>query len=594
MLKAQENIDLFIWAGQSNAQGWMGKAEFYPEEDREIDKDILLNWTFYGTESSSGEWVTMQPQQGRFSKGHFGPEVSFAREVKKAGYNPAIFKYCLGATGLARDWKAPGAGGIYDNMVKDLKPAVQKLKDLGYKVTVRGFIWIQGESDAGDEKAAANYQANLMRMINDLRTEVLQNQNLKIILGVDEQHKFVIERPIVVEAQRVIAQEDKNIIYTTMYGLPKADGTHLTPAGLVEHGKRIYTAFKILNEVSKTKASQKTFADQWQYIGIAVEEAGYTIWGTSPIIGDDGKVHLFVARWPCELNVDPGWRTHSEIAHYIGNSPEGPFVFSDVAIKGDIDLDKGNNAPCNPAIQKVKNRNVYAPHNPAIHKVDSLYALFYIVNDGIESHPSNQYICLSVSNSLYGPWKKVGDDGVVLTPPKNPDYWNFKASNGVNNPAFLQHPDGGYFLYFKSEKARMGLAVAENLEGPYVQMPFPVTVNDRNIEDGYAFMYNGKFALLTTDNHGMIESGGGILWTSDDGIHFDTYEKGFHRINDYTNVDMKKVAVHYGPKNRDYAKYERPQILLKDGNPWYLYVPSGTNIYGGDCTISYVLKFKKD
>lgn len=175
----------------------------------------------------------------------------------------------------------------------------------------------------------------------------------------------------------------------------------------------------------------------------------------------------------------------------------------------------------------------------------------------------------------------------------NKDYWTYNASNGVNNPAFLQHPDGGYFLYFKSEKARMGLAVAENLEGPYVQMPFPVTVNDRTIEDGYAFIYKDKFALLTTDNHGIIEEGGGILWTSDDGIHFDTYEKGFHHINDYTHVDMQKVAVHFGPINRSYAKFERPQVLLKDGKPWYLYVAGGTNIYGGDYTVSYVLKFNK-
>ncbi len=353
----------------------------------------------------------------------------------------------------------------------------------------------------------------------------------------------------------------------------------------------IYSLALDVNAQNIQPSNLSSFADRWKFIGIAVEEPDYTVWGTSPIIGDDGKTHLFVARWPCELKVDPGWRTHSEIAHYIGDSPEGPFTFSDVAIKGDIN-GKGEKAPCNPAIHKIENRKVYAPHNPAIHKVDSLYALFYIVNDGIEKHPSNQYICLAVSKSLYGPWEKAGDGGAILRPPSNKDFWNYKARNGVNNSAFLPHPNGGYFLYFKSEKARMGLAIAENLEGPYVQMPFPVTVNDRNIEDGYAFMYKGKFALLTTDNHGMIESGGGILWTSDDGIHFDTYEKGFHHINDYTHVDMSKVAVHYGPRGRDYAKFERPQILLKDGEPWYLYVPSGNNIYGGDCTVSYVLKFK--
>lgn len=334
--------------------------------------------------------------------------------------------------------------------------------------------------------------------------------------------------------------------------------------------------------------SDRNFEDNWEFVGIAVEEPGYTIWGSSPIFDDDGKVHLFVARWPGNT-VDPGWRTHSEIAHYIGESAEGPFVFSDVALKGDIQIKDQKMG--DPEGEKVK---AYAPHNPNIHKVDGLYALFYIANDGIEQHPANQYICLAVSESLNGPWRKKGDNGKILDVPRNPDYWNYKASNGVNNPAFLQHPNGGYFLYFKSEKSRMGLAVAENLEGPYVQMPFPVTANDRNIEDGYAFMYKDKIALLTTDNHGIIESGGGILWTSEDGIRFDNYKKGFHRINRYTDFNMEDVAVHYGPTDSSYAKFERPQILLKDGNPWYLYAPSGSNIYGGDFTVSYVLKYSKE
>jgi hypothetical protein len=35
---SQEKLDLFIWAGQSNAQGWMGDAADYPEEGKELDE----------------------------------------------------------------------------------------------------------------------------------------------------------------------------------------------------------------------------------------------------------------------------------------------------------------------------------------------------------------------------------------------------------------------------------------------------------------------------------------------------------------------------------------------------------------------------
>lgn len=244
LLTAQESIDLFIWAGQSNAQGYTGDATGYPEDGDILDKDILLNYTVFGKESSNGNWISMQPQKGRYPAGHFGPEVSFARELKKAGFHPAIFKYTRGGTGLAKDWKGPGEGGIYDAMVADLKKAVENLEQRGQQVNIRGFIWIQGETDAGDDEAAKNYEKNLSQLIAHLRFEVVKNEALKVILGVDEQHYFVVERPIVLEAQKSIARGDKTIINTSMLELPKADTTHLTPAGLVLHGQRIFQGFK--------------------------------------------------------------------------------------------------------------------------------------------------------------------------------------------------------------------------------------------------------------------------------------------------------------------------------------------------------------
>lgn len=325
--------------------------------------------------------------------------------------------------------------------------------------------------------------------------------------------------------------------------------------------------------------AMKFFADHWVYIGIAVEEPGYCIWGTSPVIGSDGKTHLFVARWPGST-VEPGWRGKSEIAHYVGDQPEGPFRFSDVALAG-TGKDTWDKA---------------AVHNPAVHKVGNLYALFYIGNDNPKQppHPSNQRIGLAVSESLYGPWRRVGGDGKILSPPDDPGYWNFQAPNGVNNPAFLQNPDGRFFLYFKSsdgKTAKMGLAVAEKLEGPYIQKPFPVTQNEQRVEDGYAFINESEFCLITTDNHGLIEEGGGILWGSQDGIHFGKKEQGYYLPEKYLGKEALKNALnHYVGK---VIKFERPQLLLIDKKPAYLYVTSGYHFFGGESTISYVLKFKE-
>ncbi len=324
-------------------------------------------------------------------------------------------------------------------------------------------------------------------------------------------------------------------------------------------------------------ASKKSFADHWEFKGVAVQQMGYHVWCTSPIEDDNGKVHLFASRWPRQYGVDPGWRSHSEIAHYVGDSPEGPFRFSDVALAG----------------TGVNTWDKYGMHNPAIHKVGDQYVLLFIANNDYQQppHPANQHIGMALSKSLNGPWIKVNGDGKILSPPQNPAYWNFRAKNGVNNPAFLPYK-GGFFLYFKSQDAKMGVALAENISGPYVQFPSPVTANNLRIEDGYAFIYNGKICLLTTDNDGILKKGGGLLWKSDDGIHFNTYEAGYHLINEYIpDSSTLKPKWYYGPKDR--MKFERPQVLMKNGKPAWLYVASGCNIYGGESTISYVLKYKE-
>jgi len=239
-----EELDLFIIAGQSNAQGWQGDAAHYPKDPQGIDKLIPFYWVTPGHSSSDKKWTTMKAQGGRFKNGHFGLEVTFARSLKNAGYNPAIFKYTLGGTSIANDWKAPGSGKMYDQMVKELGEALALLKKNGDKVNICGFVWIQGESDAETPAMAEAYKERLSILINDLRKNVTKQPDLDIILGVDEQHSWVKNNPQVVEAQQALAKEDKNIVFTTMGGLEKADGTHLTPKGLEEHGKRIYAAYK--------------------------------------------------------------------------------------------------------------------------------------------------------------------------------------------------------------------------------------------------------------------------------------------------------------------------------------------------------------
>jgi len=243
-----DNIDLFIMAGQSNMQGWRSDAAAYPRDKNHLDKRIPFYFKALNYDSSDKKWETLRPQKGHFKKGHFGPEITFSRALfKNKHLRPAIFKYSSGGTSLKKDWKTAGKGGLYDDMTRNLKKAIKELEAQGHKVTPRAIVWIQGESDADNEKLASEYYWHLKRMLTHLRNNVLHQPNLPVILSVDEQHPRVQQNPQVVDAQLRLASENKTISFVSMMGLEKYDATHLTAKGTVQQGQRLFIAYKRLS-----------------------------------------------------------------------------------------------------------------------------------------------------------------------------------------------------------------------------------------------------------------------------------------------------------------------------------------------------------
>lgn len=245
-----DSVALFVLSGQSNAQGWAGDAAKYPKDDDKLDAEIPLYWHFPSMSDSGEKWVSMGPQKGRFPAGHFGPEVTFARALLrdqksgKTAERPAIFKYTLGSTSVATFWKTPGAGGHYDKMTAELGKAVASLEEQGHTVRIAGFIWIQGESDSDTPEHVRAYEPALTAIVKDFRARF--GAKMPVILGVDEQHGWVKKNPGVIAAQQHLAAENPPATTTTMIGLPKADGTHLTPAGLETQGEWLYKTYRTL------------------------------------------------------------------------------------------------------------------------------------------------------------------------------------------------------------------------------------------------------------------------------------------------------------------------------------------------------------
>lgn len=336
-------------------------------------------------------------------------------------------------------------------------------------------------------------------------------------------------------------------------------------------------------EPAPAKLTVANFHDSLVPKGFALQEKDWHIWCNAPVLADDGKIHLFVSRWPVKDGFGNGWHTTCEIAHYCADKPEGPYTYIETVLKGDGKPDSW---------RKQGTHNVTVLRLP-----DKRYALLFIANSGGKrgqgGFPANQKIGLMLADSPGGPWKLSGKDGLILDRPEDPEVWSHDSVVGVNNPTLLPMPGGRFFLYYKAMKAgkgevrKMGLAIADKVEGPYVFQKTPLTENKGTIEDGFAFRLDGKVNLLVTDCHGEGR-GGGMIYQSDDGITF-----GQTEIRAYEAVD------HYMKRWPDPAKgwspwvLQRPALLLdRQGIPTHLFVPCGSPPEGAKGTATFLFEIR--
>jgi len=249
-------------------------------------------------------------------------------------------------------------------------------------------------------------------------------------------------------------------------------------------------------------------------VGRILETKGWYIWCASPIYGPDDRVHLFFSRWPAERRMG-GWVNSSEIAHAVAPTPESPFE-----IVGPVLQPRGpghwDGTTC---------------HNPHIQFVDGKYCLFYMGNSN--GRTDTKRIGLAVSDSLDGPWQRPDRP---LLEPGPPGAWD---SHCTTNPAFVKHPNGQYWLYYKSWNTaeyestprtapirgnrKYGLTIGNKLEGPYVKYPgnpvvdFSALGENRQFEDAYVWWEGGRFHMIGRDM-GFYGHQVGLYFESVDGL----------------------------------------------------------------------------
>jgi hypothetical protein len=319
------------------------------------------------------------------------------------------------------------------------------------------------------------------------------------------------------------------------------------------------------------------FSKRLQPIGRRLEMEGWYIWCTSPIYAPDGKVHVFFSRWPAERGMG-GWINSSEIAHAVADHAEGPFQYVDT-ILSPRGTGFWDGTTC---------------HNPHIQYIDGKYCLFYMGN--ANGKTDTKRIGLATAITLYGPWRRP--DKPLLEP--GPEgAWD---DHCTTNPAFAKHPNGEYWLYYKSWNTKeyieakgqpirgnrkYGLAVATTLEGPYIKssvnpvVDFSALGNNRQFEDAFVWRENGVFNMIARDM-GFYNHEVGLHLQSKDGIQWSEPLIAYNELSAYAKEPPAPAHL------KRYGRLERPQLLMRDGKPVYLF----TVAQGGKYMTSSAFVFK--
>lgn len=247
-MQTEKPYNLFVLVGESHLFGVKGDAIAYPPDPEGLDADI----PFYSVEFGSGApaaWTRLGSQPGLFPDGHFGPEISLARALRRGGWNPAIFKYSHPYSSVAEDWLLPGEGGLYDLMRIELEKAIGDFSAKGHTVILRGLVWLQGESDASDPEMAAAYESSLATILAHFRRRY-GSDDMLTVLSADMHHPHTLQNPAVITAQKRLT-EAPGTAFVSIAGLDKKDGHNLSGGGLWQLGKRLAETFALLNAAAK-------------------------------------------------------------------------------------------------------------------------------------------------------------------------------------------------------------------------------------------------------------------------------------------------------------------------------------------------------
>ena len=284
----------------------------------------------------------------------------------------------------------------------------------------------------------------------------------------------------------------------------------------------------------------------------------YFHWCSSILRGEDGTCHLFYSRWKRSLTFN-AWLTHSEIAHAVSDSPDGPYTYVNTV----LDFQKDFYEP----------GDRISAHGPKIQCFGGKYYLYFSsthldrgLSDGALSAISsaaewgdpdwkvlreNQRSYVAVADRPEGPYQVRPDP---LTEPGGP------IETLVVNPAAARGHDDRYYLIVKGDTPgattfhrSQAVAISELPDRDFVLQPEPV-IEKWDTEDMDLHYDPGSHRYYAVF-HAHTYLG---MMTSQDGLHWEKAE-------DFCLTEKKLLRA--DGSFLEPERLERPAVYWENGQP---------------------------
>lgn len=259
------DLQVYLFTGQSNSLGTTSSSEMLlsPGADP-ADASTLFFWSnvlstntvypplLYGT--SGGLWTSLQTQQGDAAANptFWGPEFGFARTMNQAGVSDVMVIKASRGGGPNTLWdestfEANNDAGHMWGHLRDTVMAGLAQVGGGEPFQVKGFLYLQGESNSASDAAVADARladlvANLKSLIESTYPGTTSGMYTVVAEIAASQSSAVFQTTT--NQQRELAQGSGEVGFFGTSDLPlKADGIHFGGNEKLEIGYRFADAF---------------------------------------------------------------------------------------------------------------------------------------------------------------------------------------------------------------------------------------------------------------------------------------------------------------------------------------------------------------